>query len=122
MTADKGLCGGFNSNICKLAKNNFKKILDEGKNLKIITVGYKGLDQLSRIYGKYIIKKISFKDKKKISFKEADEVGKIVLDLFNKNQFDKCIIVYNKFISVISQEVTHQQLIPLDMKKTEKLS
>ena len=64
LTADRGLCGGFNSNICKLAKTNFKKILSEGKNLKIITVGSKGLDQIKREYGKFIIKKFSFKDKK----------------------------------------------------------
>ena len=67
MTADRGLCGGFNTNIVKLAKNYFNKILKESKNLKIITVGTKGLDQLKRDYGKYIIKKINFKDKKKLS-------------------------------------------------------
>ena len=65
MTADRGLCGGFNSNICKLAKTYFKKILKEKKNLKIIAVGTKGLDQLKREYGKYIVKKINFKNKKK---------------------------------------------------------
>ena len=64
LTADRGLCGGFNSNICKLAKSNFKKIIAEGKKLKIITVGTKGLDQIRREYGKYIIKKFSFKEKK----------------------------------------------------------
>ena len=68
LTADRGLCGGFNSNICKLAKTNFKKILKEGKELKIITVGTKGLDQIKREYGKYLINKFSFKDKKQISF------------------------------------------------------
>ncbi len=68
MTADKGLCGGFNSNICKLAKSHFEKILKDGKNLKIITVGLKGLDQLKRVYGKYIVEKVSFKDKKKNYF------------------------------------------------------
>ena len=66
LTADRGLCGGFNSNICKLAKTNFKKILDEGKELKIITVGSKGLDQIKREYGKYVIKKFSFKEKNKL--------------------------------------------------------
>ena len=65
MTADKGLCGGFNTNICKLARTYFSKILKDGKNLKIITVGSKGLDQLKRNFEKYIIKKISYKDKKK---------------------------------------------------------
>ena len=65
MTSDRGLCGGFNSNICKLAKNKFKKIIKEGKELKIITVGSKGLAQLKREYDKYIIKHLSFKEKKK---------------------------------------------------------
>ena len=65
LTADRGLCGGFNSNICKLAKTNFKKILSERKELKIITVGSKGYEQIRREYGKYIIKRFSFKDKKK---------------------------------------------------------
>ena len=63
MTADRGLCGGFNTNIVKQAKNYFNKILKESKNLKIITVGSKGLDQLKREYGKYIVKKIDFKNK-----------------------------------------------------------
>ena len=103
MTADRGLCGGFNSNICKLAKNFFKKLKSEGKDLKIITVGSKGLDQLKRHYEKYIIKKISFKDKKNIGFKEADEVGKIIIDLFEKNEFDKCFLFYNNFKNVITQ-------------------
>ena len=60
LTADRGLCGGFNSNICKLAKANFKRIISEGKNLKIITVGSKGLDQIRRDYGKHVIKKFNF--------------------------------------------------------------
>ena len=89
LTADRGLCGGFNSNICKLAKTNFKKILGEGKELNIITVGSKGHDQIKREYGKYVIKKFSFKDKKNISFNEADEVGKEIISLFNQNKFDK---------------------------------
>jgi len=65
MTADKGLCGGFNTNICKLARTYFSKILKDGKNLKIITVGSKGLDQLKRNFGKYIIEKKAIKIKKK---------------------------------------------------------
>ena len=117
LTADKGLCGGFNTNICKLAKTKFKKLLKEGKKIKIITVGLKGLDQLKRIYGKYIIKKISFKDKKKISFNEAAEVGKIIIELFKKDEFDKCIIFYNNFKNVITQIPTAQQIIPAEKTK-----
>ena len=75
LTADRGLCGGFNTNICKLAKTNFKKILNEQKDLKIITVGSKGLDQIKRDFGKYVIKKFSFKDKKNITFAEAEIIG-----------------------------------------------
>ena len=131
LTADRGLCGGFNSNICKLAKNSFKKLLSEGKEIKIITVGSKGLDQIKREYGKYVIKKLSFKEKKQISFNEADLVGKEIIELFNKNEFDKCIIFYNNFKNVITQIPQAQQIIPAekmgldnksDKEKEEKLS
>ena len=127
LTSDRGLCGGFNSNICKLAKTNFKKLLSEGKEIKIITVGSKGLDQIKREYGKYVIKKLSFKDKKQISFNEAELVGKEIIELFNKNEFDKCIIFYNNFKNVITQIPQAQQIIPVEKiesndKEEEKLS
>ena len=112
LTADRGLCGGFNSNICKLAKINFKKILSEGKELKIITVGTKGLDQIRREYGKYLIKKFSFKNKKQVTFSEAETVGSEIIDLFKNNQFDKCILFYNNFKNVITQIPQAQQIIP----------
>jgi F-type H+-transporting ATPase subunit gamma len=120
MTSDRGLCGGFNSNICRLAKKYFEKLLKEGKNLKIITIGSKGHDQLKREYGKYIIKKLSFKNKKKISFTEANEVGKIILDLFEKNNFDKCILFFNNFKNVMTQIPEAQQIIPTEVKKNSK--
>ena len=120
MTSDRGLCGGFNSNICRLAKSHFSKILSEGKELKIITIGSKGHDQLKREYGKYIIKKLSFKDKKKISFLEADEVGKIIIDLFDKNEFDKCILFFNNFKNVVTQIPQAQQIIPAEKKEATK--
>ena len=114
LTADRGLCGGFNSNICKLAKTNFKKLLSEGKEIKIITVGSKGLDQIKREYGKYVIKKLNFKNKKQISFNEAEIVGKEIIELFNKDEFDKCIIFYNNFKNVITQIPQAQQIIPVE--------
>ena len=114
LTADRGLCGGFNSNICKLAKSHFKKILKEGKDLKIITVGSKGLDQIKREYGKYIIKKFSFKDKKQISFNEAEVVGSEIISLFTQDIFDKCILFYNNFKNVITQIPQAQQIIPAE--------
>jgi len=120
LTADRGLCGGFNSNICKLAKTNFKKILGEGKELNIITVGSKGHDQIKREYRKYVLKKFSFKDKKNISFNEADEVGKEIISLFNQNKFDKCIIFYNNFKNVITQIPQAQQIIPAETKNLKE--
>ena len=120
LTADRGLCGGFNSNICKLAKNNFKKILGEGKDLKIITVGSKGHDQIRREYGKHIIKKFSFKNKKHISFNEANLVGNEIISLFNLKEFDKCIIFYNNFKNVITQIPQAQQIIPAETNNFEK--
>ena len=120
LSADRGLCGGFNSNICKLAKINFKKILNEGKELKIITVGIKGLDQIRREYGQYVIKKFSFKDKKKITFNEAEIIGNEIIKLFNEKQFDKCILFYNNFKNVITQIPQAQQIIPTEQKTTKE--
>ena len=119
LTADRGLCGGFNSNICKLAKLNFKKILSEGKTLKIITVGTKGLDQIKREYGKYVIKKFSFKDKKQISFSEAQIIGNEVIKLFNQDEFDKCFLFYNNFKNVITQIPQAQQIIPAEIQESK---
>ncbi len=119
LTADRGLCGGFNTNICKLAKTSFKKILNEKKNLKIITVGSKGFDQIKREYGKYVVKKYSFKEKKQITFKEADTVGNEIIRLFNQNEFDKCILFFNNFKNVITQIPQAQQIIPVDNKSTK---
>jgi len=118
MTSDRGLCGGFNTNICRLAKSYFLKVLKEGKTLKIITIGSKGHDQLKREYSKYIINKLSFKNVKKISFNEANEVGKIILDLFDKNDFDKCVLFYNNFKNVITQIPQAQQIIPAEKKES----
>ena len=119
LTADRGLCGGFNSNICKLAKTNFKKIIGEGKNLKIITVGSKGFDQIKREYGKYIIKKFNFKDKKIITFNEAEIIGNEIIHLFKRDEFDKCILFYNNFKNVITQIPQAQQIIPTENKSSE---
>ena len=120
LTADRGLCGGFNSNICKLAKTNFKKILSEGKELKIITVGTKGLDQIRREYGKYVIKKFSFKNKKQITFTEAETVGNEIINLFKQDQFDKCILFFNNFKNVITQIPQAQQIIPAENNSSKK--
>ena len=80
----------------------------------------KAFDQIKREYGKYVIKKFSFKDKKNISFNEADEVGKEIISLFNQNKFDKCIIFYNNFKNVITQIPQAQQIIPAETKNLKE--
>jgi len=120
ITADRGLCGGFNTNICRKAKNYFEKILKEGKTLKIFTVGSKGHDQLKRVYGKYIVDKINFKGHKKITYKEAEDIARKIIKLFEESQFDVCKIFYNKFKNVITQIPQEQQIIPIENTNKEK--
>ena len=114
MTSDRGLCGGFNSNIIKKAKSYFSKILNEGKQLKIITVGSKGNDQLKRVYGDKIIENISFKESKNANYFDADKVGRIIIEKFEAGEFDICTIFYNQFKNVITQIPQAQQIIPLN--------
>ncbi|WP_440677626.1 F0F1 ATP synthase subunit gamma [Candidatus Pelagibacter sp. HIMB1587] len=122
MTSDRGLCGGFNSNIIKKAKSYFSKILDENKELKIITVGSKGNDQLKRIYGDKIIENISFKESKNANYFDADKVGKIIIEKFEAGEFDVCTIFFNKFKNVITQIPQAQQIIPLNDEGNENSS
>ena len=122
LTSDRGLCGGFNTNIIKKAKNYFKKISDEGKILKIITVGSKGYDQLKRSYINHIIEKISFRDSKTVNFLDAEKIGKIIIENFEKKAFDVCSIFYNQFKNVITQIPQEQQIIPLKNSESENNS
>ena len=114
ITSDRGLCGGFNANIIKKAKVYFKKLANEKKELKIITVGSKGNDQLKRVYGDKIIENISFKNSKNANYFDAEKVGKIIIEKFEKEEFDVCAIFYNQFKNVITQIPQAQQIIPLN--------
>ena len=120
MTSDRGLCGGFNSNIIKKAKSYFTKLNNEGKELKIITVGSKGNDQLKRVYGNKIIDNISFKNSKNANYFDAEKVGKIIIEKFQKEKFDICTIFYNQFKNVITQIPQAQQIIPLNTKSDDQ--
>ena len=120
MTSDRGLCGGFNSNIIKKAKSYFLKILNEGKELKIITVGSKGNDQLKRMYGDKIVENVSFKESKNANYFDADKVGKIIIEKFENNEFDICTIFYNQFKNVITQIPQAHQIIPLNNQDNEE--
>jgi F-type H+-transporting ATPase subunit gamma len=120
MTSDRGLCGGFNANIIKKAKAYFAKISEQGKELKIITVGSKGNDQLKRVYGNKIIENISFKTSKNTNYFDADKVGKLIIEKFEKEEFDICTIFYNQFKNVITQIPQAQQIIPLNAENKEE--
>ncbi|MBD1137375.1 F0F1 ATP synthase subunit gamma [Pelagibacterales bacterium SAG-MED43] len=120
MTSDRGLCGGFNSNIIKKAKSYFAKLSEDGKELKIITVGSKGNDQLKRAYGDKIIANISFKESKHANYFDADKVGKMVIEKFGAEEFDVCTIFYNQFKNVITQIPQAQQIIPLNVENSEE--
>jgi len=122
MTSDRGLCGGFNSNIIKKAKNYFAKLSKEGKDLKIVTVGSKGNDQLKRVYGDKIIANISFKESKNANYFDAEKVGKMVMESFEKEEFDVCTIFYNLFKNVVTQIPQEQQIIPLKTSEVEENS
>ncbi len=119
MTSDRGLCGGFNANIIKKAKNFFSKIIKDGKELKIITVGSKGNDQLKRNFGDKIIENISFKNSKNANYFDAEKVGKSIIEKFDKEEFDICTIFYNQFKNVITQIPQAQQIIPLNTENDD---
>ena len=111
-TADRGLCGGFNSQIVRLAREHIRRLQAEGKTVKIFTVGRKGNDMLRRDFGKLIIDRVDLKEVKQVGFSNADEIGKKIIALFEDGQFDVCTLFYSKFKSVISQIPTAQPLIP----------
>ena len=120
MTSDRGLCGGFNSNIIKKAKSYFSRLSSEGKELKIITVGSKGNDQLKRFFGDKIIENISFKNSKNANFFDAEKVSKTIIEKFQKEEFDICTIFFNQFKNVITQIPQAQQIIPLKTDNDDK--
>jgi F-type H+-transporting ATPase subunit gamma len=112
MTAERGLCGGFNSNIAKLARADAGKLIAAGKTVKILTVGRKGADNLRRDLNKNIVERIEFKGLKNIGFAQAAEVSDKLLALFTAGEFDVCTLYFSRFKSVISQTPTALQLIP----------
>jgi F-type H+-transporting ATPase subunit gamma len=111
-TAERGLCGGFNSQIARLAREHIRKLLAIGKTVKIITVGKKGHDILRREYASLIIDRIELRDAKQVGFVHADMIAKKVITLFNQGGFDVATLFYSEFKSVISQIPTAQQIIP----------
>ncbi len=111
-TAERGLCGGFNSQIARLARDHARKLLAEGKTVKIITVGKKGADILRREFASLLVDHVDLREVKQLAFVHADQIGHKIIKLFEEGAFDVCTLFYSEFKSVISQVPTAQQLIP----------
>ena len=112
-TAERGLCGPFNSSIVRLAREKANALSNQGNDVKILCVGSKGYDQLRRLYGKYIIETIDLRGIKQIGFEQADMIARKIIKLFEEGAFDVCTLFFSRFKSVIAQIPTAQQLIPL---------
>jgi F-type H+-transporting ATPase subunit gamma len=111
-TADRGLCGAFNTNIVRLARQRIAQLQRDGKQVKIFTVGRKGRDQLRRQYNQLIVESVDFMGVKQIGFAQAAPIGRRVLEMFEAGEFDVATVVYSRFKNVMTQNPTAQQLIP----------
>ena len=111
-TADRGLCGGFNSNIVRDSRQLIESLLEDSKTVKIICVGRKGRDQLRRQYGDMIIDTIEDVTKPRPTFEKSEAIAERITRMFEGGEFDVCTLIYAEFKSAITQIVTRQQLIP----------
>lgn len=120
MTSDRGLCGGFNATVVRLARVKIRELLDQGKQVKIICVGRKGRDALKRDHADKIIHTFEGIGKKRLSFGDALQVSQMLLDMVERREFDVCTLVYNQFKSVIKQEPSLLQLVPFALEKSDE--
>jgi F-type H+-transporting ATPase subunit gamma len=118
-TAERGLCGPFNSSIVRLAREKANALASQGKEVKILCVGRKGFDQLRRQFGKQIVETIELRGVKQLGFEQADMIAKKIVTLFEHGGFDICTLFYSRFRSVIAQIPTAQQIIPPVFETTE---
>ena len=121
-TADRGLCGGFNTNIVRLARQQILALQRDGKEVKILTVGRKGRDQLKRRFERQFVGEIEHTNIKQIGFANALAIGRRVLEMYEAGEFDVATLIYSRFRSVISQVPTAQQLIPAPVNETAAMA
>ena len=119
MTAERGLCGGFNSNIAKLARQHANALISAGKTVKILTVGKKGRDNLRRDFGSLFLAHVDLTQVKRVGYSDAQSIAQDVLARFDNSEFDVATIFYSKFENVVSQVPTAQQVIPASYENTE---
>ncbi|MCR9177817.1 MAG: F0F1 ATP synthase subunit gamma [Alphaproteobacteria bacterium] len=111
-TADRGLCGGFNSNIVRAARRKITELENAGKKVTLLTVGRKAKDQLRRTHSRLIVKSVENLARTTIGFEQADNIARELIHRFDEGEFDTCLMFYNRFQSAMTQIVTEQQLIP----------
>ncbi|MBO9447186.1 F0F1 ATP synthase subunit gamma [Ruegeria sp. R14_0] len=119
MTAERGLCGGFNSNIAKLARVKAEELRLKGKTVKVLTVGKKGRDALKRDFGDLFVGHIDLSEVKRLGYSNAQDIAKDILSRFDGGEFDVATIFYSKFVNVVTQIPTEQQVIPASFEETE---
>jgi F-type H+-transporting ATPase subunit gamma len=122
MTSERGLCGGFNTTIVRLAKAKIASLLAAGKTIKILTVGKKGREQMRREYSQYFVGHVDMGDVKRVGYTNARDVTRDILSRFDAGDCDVVTLFYNRFVSVISQVPTAQQVIPAHFETNEALS
>ena len=120
ITSDRGLCGGFNGSIIRLARQKIRDLVTSGKTVKVVCVGRKGAVALKRDHGDKIFQVFESLGKKNLSFADAAQVSDYILAALDDAQFDVCTVLYNQFKSVIRQVPTAHQLIPLTVEETEE--
>jgi F-type H+-transporting ATPase subunit gamma len=119
-TAERGLCGGFNANISRLARQDASRLIRDGKTVKILCVGRKGRDMLRRDYGNLIIDLIDLRGVRQLGFENAREIAARVLEMFEAGEFDVCTLYFSRFKSVLAQEPTALQLVPASLPEAEQ--
>lgn len=112
MSAERGLCGGFNGNIAKLARLKARELIAQGKTVKVLTVGKKGRDAIKRDLGEFFVAHVDLSEVKRIGYVNAQDIAKDVLSRFDGGDFDVATIFYSKFVNVVTQIPTAQQIIP----------
>ena len=117
-TAERGLCGAFNSSIVRLARDHAYRLMNDGKQVKILCVGKKGFDQLKRLFASQIIEVIELRAVKQLTFKDAERIAQRILSLFADGQFDVATLFFSRFRSVIRQIPTALQIIPAQIPET----
>lgn len=118
-TADRGLCGGFNSTIIRAARQRVRSLRGQGKTVKLFCVGRRGRDALKREFGDIIVGSVQDVTRKGVAFSSADELAAQVLKMFEDEEFDICSLLFNRFQSAMTQIVTNQQVIPASLPEVE---